>query len=68
MSNHLQMLIEAARTRSISADELQAQRRSFAYGNTKIENDRVTREMVDQQDELLKQEVQTRLGMSVSHV
>ena len=67
MSNHLQMLIEAARTRSISADELQAQRRSFAYGNTKIENDRVTREMVDQQDELLKQEAQTRLGMSVSH-
>jgi hypothetical protein len=60
MSNHLQMLIDAARTRSISADELQAQRRSFAYGNTKIENDRVTREMVDQQDELLKQEAQTR--------
>jgi hypothetical protein len=60
MSNHLQMLIEVARTRSISADELQAQRRSFAYGNTKIENDRVTREMVDQQDELLKQEAQTR--------
>jgi hypothetical protein len=60
MSNHLQMLIDAARSRSISADELQAQRRSFAYGNTKIENDRVTREMVDQQDELLKQEAQTR--------
>jgi hypothetical protein len=54
MSSHLQMLIEAARTRSMSADERQAQRRSFAYGNTKIENDRVTREMVDQQDELLK--------------
>jgi hypothetical protein len=60
MSNHLQMLIETARTRSISADELQAQLRSFAYGNTKIENDCVTREMVDQQDELLKQEAQTR--------
>ena len=60
MSNHLQMLIDAARSRSISADELQAQRRSFAYGNTKIENDRVTREMVDEQDELLKREAQKR--------
>jgi hypothetical protein len=60
MSNHLQMLIDAARSRSISPDERQAQRRSFAYGNTKIENDRVTREMVDQQDELLKMEAQTR--------
>jgi hypothetical protein len=60
MSDHLQILIEAARTRSISAGELQAQRRSFAYGNTKIENDRVTREMVDQQDELLQREAQTR--------
>jgi len=47
MSDDLKKLIEAARTRTISADELQAQRRSFAYGNTKIENDRVTREMVD---------------------
>ena len=60
MSNHLQMLIEAARSRFISADERQAQRRSFAYGNTKIENDRVTREMVDEQDELLQTEAQTR--------
>lgn len=60
MSNHLQMLIDAARSRPISADERQAQRRSFAYGNTKIENDRITREMVDQQDELLKMEAQAR--------
>jgi hypothetical protein len=60
MSNHLQTLIDAARSRSISADERQAQRRSFAYGNTKIENDRITREMVDEQDELLKTEAQTR--------
>jgi hypothetical protein len=60
MSDHLQMLIDAARLRSISADERQAQRRSFAYGNTKIENDCITREMVDQQDELLKSETQKR--------
>jgi hypothetical protein len=54
------MLIDAARSRSISPDERQAQRRSFAYGNTKIENDRITREMVDEQDEILKMEAQTR--------
>jgi hypothetical protein len=57
----LQVLIEAARLRPISEDEREAQRRSFAYGNTKIENDRITREMVDQQDELLK--LEAREGM-----
>lgn len=60
MSDHLQMLIDAARSRAISPEELQAQRRSFAYGNTKIENDRITREMVDAQDELLKSEALAR--------
>ncbi len=60
MSDHLQALIEAARSRFISDDERQAQRRSFAYGNTKIENDRITREMVDEQDELLKTEAMSR--------
>ena len=57
---NLQTLIDAARSRAISPSEMQAQRRSFAYGNTKIENDRITREMVDQQDELLQMEVSTR--------
>ena len=60
MSDHLQMLIEAARSRTMSAEEREAQRRSFAYGNTKIENDRITREMIDEQDELLKREALTR--------
>ncbi len=44
----------------MSPEELQAQRRSFAYGNTKIENDLITREMVDAQDELLKMEFESR--------
>lgn len=60
MSDHLQKLIDAARSRFVSDDEREAQRRSFAYGNTKIENDRVTREMVAEQDELLKTEALTR--------
>ena len=54
------MLIEAARSRTMSAEERQAQRRSFAYGNTKIENDCITREMIDEQDELLKLEALPR--------
>ena len=32
----------------LSDAEKEAQRRSFAYGNAHIENDRVTRDMVDE--------------------
>ena len=60
MPDQLQKLIEEARNRPFPPDEREAQRRSFAYGNTKIENDRITREMVDKQDELLKRELQAR--------
>lgn len=60
MSNDLQKLIDAARERPFSREEREAQRRSFAYGNTKIENDRITRQMVNEQDDLLKQEQQAR--------
>jgi hypothetical protein len=40
-------LIENAKQIIQTAAEAEAQRRSFAYGNAKAENDRVTREMVD---------------------
>ncbi len=60
MPDYLQKLIDAARQLPITPDDREAQRRSFAYGNTKIENDRITREMVAEQDELLKAEKQTR--------
>jgi len=40
-------MIERAKKLVVSPAEREAQRRSFAYGNSKIENDRVTREMVD---------------------
>lgn len=56
MPDHLQKLIDAALQVPFTAEEREAQRRSFAYGNTKIENDRITREMVNEQDELLKAE------------
>lgn len=48
MSEYLQKLIDASRGRSMSDAEKEAQRRSFAYGNAHIENERVTREMVDE--------------------
>lgn len=48
MEDQLQKLIDASRGRSMSDAEKEAQRRSFAYGNAHIENDRVTREMVDE--------------------
>lgn len=56
MTNYLQELIEAAKRVPFTEDEREAQRRSFAYGNTRIENDRITREMIDEQAEVLKQE------------
>lgn len=48
MSEDLQKLIDASRGRPMSDAEKEAQRRSFAYGNAHIENERVTREMVDE--------------------
>jgi len=48
MSEALEKLIEAARGKEMSDSEKEAQRRSFAFGNAKIENDNVTREMVDE--------------------
>ena len=46
MSEQLTKLIDAARGKAMSSAEKEAQRRSFAYGNAHIENDRVTRDMV----------------------
>jgi hypothetical protein len=53
MTEDLQKLIEAARKATMSAEQWERQRRSFAYGNAVIENSRITREMVDQEAEKL---------------
>lgn len=45
---NLDRIIEKAKEYQMSAQEKEQQRRSFAYGNAKIENDRVTKEMIDQ--------------------
>jgi predicted ATP-grasp superfamily ATP-dependent carboligase len=54
MTEKLSVLIERARAVKMSLSEQEEQRRSFAYGNTKIENDRITREIVDEAAEALK--------------
>jgi hypothetical protein len=47
MTNRLHELLNEAKKAVPTPEEKEAQRRSFAYGNTKIENSRITREMVD---------------------
>ncbi|MBZ5504981.1 MAG: hypothetical protein LAO78_05795 [Acidobacteriia bacterium] len=53
MSNELNELLAAAKKADLTSDDKEAQRRSFAYGNTKIENDRITRDLVDQEADRL---------------
>jgi hypothetical protein len=50
---HLEDLLEAAKKFVLTQQEKEEQRRSFAYGNTKIGNSRITREMVDREAEAL---------------
>lgn len=50
MTKQLQELLVRARKVEITPAELREHRRSFVYGNTYIENDRITREMVDEAD------------------
>lgn len=55
MPEKLKSLLDAAKRVEMSADEKEEQRRSFAYGNANIENNRVTREKIDAEAELLKE-------------
>jgi len=47
MSKELQALLDVARNVQMTSDEREQQRRSFAYGNTRIENERITRATID---------------------
>lgn len=49
----LEELIRRARGIAMSPEEREAQRVSFAYGNSKIENDQITRDSVKEQAKLL---------------
>jgi len=47
MNEALKVLIEASQKARMPNAEREAQRRSFAFGNTHFENELITREMVD---------------------
>jgi hypothetical protein len=53
MSRELKALLEKAKQVKMTGEQKEAQRRSFAYGNSKIENARITRETVDKEAESL---------------
>jgi hypothetical protein len=52
--SEFQVLLEHAKRIKMSAEHKEAQRRSFAYGNANIENEAVTREMIDEAADTLK--------------
>jgi hypothetical protein len=56
LTQHLQHLLENTENVVLTPEEKEQQRRSFAYGNTNIENSRITREMVDQAADALNKE------------
>ena len=56
MTDALRALIEKAQKIKMTEGQLREQRLSFVYGNTHIENDRITREIVAEADEKVAQE------------
>jgi hypothetical protein len=56
MDKNLEFLIEWARKYPISEEESKAQVRSFAYGNTHFENDRITKADIETAMETLDKE------------
>jgi hypothetical protein len=53
MTEALKKLLEAAKTANPTPEQREQQRRSFVYGNTRFENELITREMVDREAERL---------------
>ena len=61
MSHNIADLLRAARlARSATKADREEQRRSFAYGNTAIENELITRTMVNEQADRLDREAHER--------
>jgi hypothetical protein len=54
MPEKLEVLLAASREREFTPAQREAQRRSFAFGNTHFENERITRETIDRAAEALK--------------
>ncbi|MEE8622771.1 MAG: hypothetical protein V3T27_02665 [Alphaproteobacteria bacterium] len=56
MFSKLEALLERVRNTRMTREQREEQRRSFAYGNSKIENDRITRETIDREAESMAAE------------
>jgi hypothetical protein len=54
MPGKLELLLAASREHEFTPAQQEAQRRSFAYGNTHFENERITRETIDRAAEALR--------------
>jgi Fic family protein len=55
MDKNLERLIELSKDIEMTEEEQEEQRRSFAYGNARIENENITRASIDKAaEELLK--------------
>lgn len=50
----LEELLAWARKHPMTPEEREEQRRDFAYGNVKLHNENITREMIDRAAERLK--------------
>ena len=50
----LSRLIEMAKAVKVSEDQREEQRRSFVYGNTAFENERITWDMVNRQADAMR--------------
>ena len=56
MTGALESLIARAQKVKMTDSQLREQRLSFVYGNTHIENELITREMVEEADEKVSKE------------
>lgn len=59
MTAALQELIAKARTIKMDDNQMREQRLSFVYGNTHIENDRITKAMVEEADKRVTEDEAT---------
>jgi hypothetical protein len=60
MTDKLNALLKEARSIPMTSAEREEQRRSFVYGNTAFENERITRELVDRIADNLERKPETK--------
>lgn len=56
MAEKLMALLDRLKSTRMTREQKEEQRRSFAYGNSKIENDRITRRTIDREAEVMAAE------------